>query len=77
MNKMVIENSPHTLRYLDVSQGENCPLMSDLESLQEILPTGVMATVDDDSLVRAGIVISYTINSLRKMWDELQKGGRQ
>ena len=76
MNKaMTIENCPHTLEYLDVSQGENCPMMMDLDSLQEIIPTVVMATENDDSLIKASVVISYTINSLRNMLDELRKGG--
>lgn len=65
---------PNTMEYLDVSQGENCPLMLDLSSLQEILPNVVMASETDDSLVKASIVISYTINSLREIWDELRKG---
>lgn len=77
MNKMIIENCPHTLEYLDVSQGEDCPMMMDLDSLLEILPTVVMAMENDESLVKAGVVISCTINSLRKMWDELRKVGRQ
>lgn len=69
-----LEKHPNTMEYLDVSQGENCPLMTDLSSLQEILPNVVMATEKDDSLVKASIVISYTINSLREIWDELRKG---
>lgn len=77
MNKMIIENCPHTLDYLDVSQGEDCSLMLDLDALQEILPDVVMATENDNSLVKASVVISYTINSLRKMWDELRKGGER
>lgn len=69
-----LEKHPNTMEYLDVSQGENCPLMTDLSSLQEILPNVVMASETDDSLVKASVVISYTINSLREIWDELRKG---
>lgn len=75
MKKMIIENCPQTLEYLDVSQGEGCSLMIDLDALQGILPDVVMASENDDTLVKASVVISYTINSLRKIWDELRKGG--
>ena len=78
MNTLLnLKDCPHTLEYLDVSQGEDCPMMMDLDALQGILPTVVMATENDDSLVKASVVISYTINSLRKMWDELMKGGKE
>ncbi len=51
-------------------------LLCDIRSLTEILPEVLMAS-DGSSfdLTRVGIEISYTIEHLKEIRDELQKGG--
>lgn len=63
------------LEYLDVTD-ENCMLLCDIRSLTEILPEVIMAS-DGSSfdLARVGIEISYVIEHLKEMRDELKKEG--
>lgn len=64
-----------TRDYLDV-ENKNCTLLCDIRSLTEMLPEVIMAS-DGSSfdLARVGIEISYVIEHLKEMRDELQKGG--
>lgn len=65
-----------TRNYLDV-ENEDCMLLCDLRSLTEFILPEVMMASDGSSydLARVGIEISYIIEHLKEMRDELQKGG--
>ena len=76
MSKQIdLRDCPTTRDYLDV-ENEDCMLLCDIRSLTEILPEVLMAS-DGSSfdLTRVGIEISYTIEHLKEIRDELQKGG--
>lgn len=62
-----------TRDYLDVNN-EYCQLLCDIRSLTEILPEVMMAS-DGSSfeLARVGVDISYVIEHLKEMRDELLK----
>ena len=64
-----------TCEYLDVTN-DDCMLLCDIRSLTEMLPEVIMAS-DGSSfdLARVGIEISYVIEHLKEMRDELKEGG--
>ena len=64
-----------TRDYLDVNN-EYCPLLCDIRSLTEILPEVIMSSDGSTfDLARVGIEISYVIEHLKEVRDELKKGG--
>ena len=64
-----------TRDYLDVNN-EYCQLLCDIRSLTEILPEVIMASDGSTlDLARVGIEISYVIEHLKEVRDELKKGG--
>lgn len=68
---------PQTQGYLDVTK-EDCMLLWDIQTLTEILPDVLMASDGSTfDLARVGIEISYVIEHLKEMRDELQKGGEE
>ena len=68
---------PRTQGYLDVTN-EDCMLLWDIQSLTEILPDVLMASdCSTFDLERVGIEISYVIDHLRELRDELQKVGEK
>ena len=73
---ITFENAPVTFEYLDMTDEENNPLVMDFEALMESLPVVVRASENDDSLVKVGVVISYVINSLDKIRNEMRKGAK-
>lgn len=73
---ITFENATVTFEYLDMTDEENNPLVMDFEALMESLPVVVRASENDDSLVKVGVVISYVINSLGKIRNEMRKGAK-
>lgn len=73
---ITFENATVTFEYLDMTDEENNPLVMDFEALMESLPVVVRASENDDSLVKVGVVISYVINSLDKIRNEMRKGAK-
>ena len=68
---------PLTRDYLDVAD-EDCLLMCDIRSLTEMLPEVMMASDGSTfDLARVGVDISYVIEHLKAMRDELLKGGEE
>lgn len=64
-----------TREYLDVNN-EYCQLLCDIHSLTEILPEVIIASDGSTfDLARVGIELSYVIEHLKEMRDELKKGG--
>ncbi len=76
MSKQIdLRDCPMTRDYLDVNN-EYCQLLCDIRSLTEILPEVIMASDGSTfDLARVGIEISYVIEHLKEMRDELKKGG--
>lgn len=68
---------PLTRDYLDVTN-EDCLLLRDIQTLTEMLPEIMMASDGSTfDLTRVGIEISYIIDNLKAMRDELKKGGEE
>ena len=76
MSKQIdLRDCPMTRDYLDVNN-EYCQLLCDISSLTEILPEVIMASDGSTfDLARVGIEISYVIEHLKEVRDELMKGG--
>ncbi len=76
MSKQIdLRDCPLTREYLDI-ENENCTLLCDIRSLTEMLPEVIMASDGSTfDLARVGIEISYVIEHLKEMRDELKKGG--
>lgn len=76
MSKQIdLRDCPLTREYLDVTN-EDCMLLWDIQSLTEMLPEVIMASDGSTfDLARVGIEISYVIEHLKEMRDELKKGG--
>ncbi len=76
MSKQIdLRDCPLTREYLDIENG-NCTLLCDIRSLTEMLPEVIMASDGSTfDLARVGIEISYVIEHLKEMRDELKKGG--
>ena len=76
MSKQIdLRNCPMTREYLDVNN-EYCQLLCDIHSLTEILPEVIIASDGSTfDLARVGIELSYVIEHLKEMRDELKKGG--
>ena len=77
MSKQIdLRDCPTTRDYLDI-ENEDCLLLCDIRALSELVLPEVMMASDGSSydLTRVGIEISYIIEHLKEMRDELQKGG--
>ncbi|MBQ8958642.1 MAG: hypothetical protein IJ057_09135 [Bacteroidales bacterium] len=76
MNKQIdLRDCPLIREYLDVTNAD-CQMLCDIRSLTEMLPEVIMASDGSTfDLARVGIEISYVIEHLKEMRDELQKGG--
>ena len=76
MSKQIdLRDCPMTRDYLDVNN-EYCQLLCDIHALTEILPEVIMASDGSTfDLARVGIEISYVIEHLKEVRDELKKGG--
>ena len=73
--KIDLENNPVLSGYFDI-KNEDSGLLCDICALTEILPEVVMASDGSTfDLARAGIEISYVIEHLKEIRDELLKGG--
>lgn len=77
MSKQIdLRDCPNTREYLEV-ENENCTLLSHLRTLTEFVLPEVMMASDGSNydLARVGIELSYIIEHLKEMRDELLKGG--
>ena len=75
--KINLENNPVLSGYLDI-KNEDSVLLCDIRSLTEILPEVIIASDQSTfDLARVGIEISYVIEHLKEVRDELLKGGEQ
>lgn len=72
-----LQNCPHTRQYLNVEEGEYCGLTSDIEGLTNALPIVISRVEDDGDMLEVGKIMSYVINHLFDMQQELKKGGVQ
>ena len=70
---ITLENCPFTYEYLDFTDMDYNPLLTDRDALVESLPVIVRASENDKSLTMPAVVISYVINSLDKISEEMKK----
>ena len=74
-NQIDLTNRPLTREYLDVTN-KDCTLLCDIRSLTEMLPEVIMASDGSTfDLARVGIEISYVIEHLKEVRDELRQEG--
>lgn len=76
MSKQIdLRDCPLTRNYLDI-ENDDCTLLCDIRSLTEMLPEVIMASDGSTfDLARVGVEISYVIEHLKEIRDELKKGG--
>ena len=75
--KIDLENNPVLSGYFDI-KNEDSGLLCDICALTEILPEVAMASDGSTfDLARVGIEISYVIEHLKEIRDELLKGCAQ